>query len=351
MRQEKLWKKFESHCLNEGLSNKRINKLKSIFLTLERGLKGDFSTITRKQMEDFIDKLHRDEFKKINGENISGSTKADIKKVIRQFWKWLKGDNEFYPNEVSWIKARIRKDEQPKDKPIISHQEILKLASHFKDIDLKVMTLLLFDSGFRIDEMLTLRKCDITWEDYDEKEMCFWIHCNSSKTEKRKVPVPLFTEDLQALFNSASFKSKKRDDLAFNTDYDKYRLALRYASFKTFKKHITAHCLRHSSATYYAQLYEGNMNLLAERYGWSYSSQQLKTYIRRSGAYQRAGAKKVFTNETLRLTKENKELLQRIEELEKDKKTTLETLKEFNHKISKISKHLKLINGTPILHK
>jgi len=86
---------------------------------------------------------------------------------------------------------------------------------------------------------------------------------------------------------------------------------------KVLGKKITPHALRHSSATYYAKEFDGNMMLLADRYGWTYSSKELRTYIRRSGAYQRAGAKKVFSNEVEKLREENrnvKETLRAMEE-------------------------------------
>ena len=327
-RQSSLWKKYENNLLNQGISDIRITKLSLMFRTCERGIKKDFNKCIREDVERFVNKLNRDEFKKRKGQKYSGSTKADIKKFLRQFFKWLKGNDEFYPKEVSWIKTKIRKDEKPEEKPILTYKEVMQFANTFKKIEYRILVLMLFDSGFRIQEMLSAKKKDLTWEEYDGAKKCFWINCNQSKTVTRKVPVPLFTEDIQSYYNSTSFKIKGDDDPLFEMQYKVVSNNLIRVSEKLYgdKKRITAHCLRHSSATYYAREYDGNMNMIAERYGWSYSSEELKTYIRKSGAYQRAGAKKVFTNQAMKLKEENEELKGRLDDMESRMKKVTELL-------------------------
>ena len=262
----------------------------------------------RKDIEIFINDLNRDKFTKLNGAKYTGSSKADIKKFLRQFYKWFKGDNEFYPKEVSWIKSRIRKDEQPKEKPVLSIKDITKFSGSFDNIKYKTLVLMLFDSGFRIQEMMSVKKKDLTFEKYSGEEKCFWVMCNESKTLTRKVPVPLFTEDIQMFVNSSGYKSLRQDDFIFPQNYDSIRLSFRAKSLKLFEKIITPHALRHSSATYYSNEYDGNMNLIASRYGWSFSSKELKTYIRRSGAYQKAGAKKIYENEVVKMKEQVRKL-------------------------------------------
>lgn len=315
IKQAKLWEKYIDHMLNIGVTDKRIKKLKHMFLLIERGLKKDFSKITRPNVEKFITALHRDTFVCLNGKKYSGSTKSDVKKFLKQFFKWLKGDNETYPKSVSWLRTNIRKDEKPTEKPTLDIKEVMKFANSFKKIELKLLVLLLFDSGFRIQEMLSVKKKDLTWEKFHDEEKCFWLNCNTSKTICRKVPIPLFTEDITSFFNSSHFKSLEKDDPIFTNSYASILTAFRRNSIKLFKKRICPHALRHSSATYYAREYDGNMNLIAERYGWAYSSKELKTYIRRSGAYQRAGAKKSFENELVKLKDQNKDLQKQINSL------------------------------------
>lgn len=349
--QPELWRKFESSLYNDGLTDSRIYKLRCMWRTLERHLSTDFMNVDKSTMESFIDDLHRDKIKSEKGKNFSGATKSDIKKSIRQIWKFIKGGNEEYPKEVSWIRGKIRKDEMPEEKPVVSLEELKKLASTFVTPEYRVLTFILFDSGFRIGEVLSVKKRHITWENFSNEQSCFWIECIASKTERRKIPIPLFTEELQAYINSFDYKQKGNDDSAFDVLYDNYRMALKRNSERVLKRNITPHCLRHSSATYYARQYEGNMVLLAQRYGWTYSSKQLQTYVRRSGAYQKEGAKKVYQNEALELRKENESLRSEYNTLQSEFKNLKEqmiakdeTAIKMMEQIEKLSRNMMQIN-------
>jgi len=309
-----LWVKFENHLLNQGVSRLRIDKLKVMYNTVSRRTP-DLNKAMRKDIEALVTDLHRNKFRRKDNKPFSGSTKSDIKKFLKQFYKWLKGKNEVYPKEVNWIRSKIAKDELPQDKPILSISEVRELSSLWKKPHFRIMTLLLFDSGFRISELLSVKKRDITWEEFQYGQSCFWISCNASKTERRKIPVPLFTNDLEEFFNTEYHKKLPEDDLVFPVSYDSFRQPMVKKSKKLFNKKITPHSLRHSSATYYSKEYDGNMQMIAQRYGWTFSSTQMQTYIRRSGAYEKAGAKKVFTNEVMRLKEENNALREKMERI------------------------------------
>lgn len=321
---DKLWIKFEDHLLNQGVTDLRIKKLRTMFKVVQRGLP-NFAKKGRPEIESFVARLHRDEFTRLDGKKYSGSAKSDIKKFLKQFFKWHHGDNELFPKHVSWIRTNIRKNEKPTEKPTLSLKEVRQFANSFSKIEYKLLVLLLFDSGFRISELLSVTKKDLTWDIYDGRKKCFWIACNKSKTLTRRIPVPLFTEEIQSYFNSVGFKELNEDEPLFKLRYSNIVNALKRNSGKVFglgtsgqlKKKVTPHVLRHSSATYYSRAFDGNMNLIAERYGWSFSSEELKTYIRRSGAYQRAGAKKIFSNELSKIKEKYEEQQQQLEELRK----------------------------------
>lgn len=317
IKQIELWEKFEDNLFNKGITQKRMKKLKHMFIVCERAFKKSFDEVTREDVEKFVSSLHRNTFKRIDGSNYRGTTKSDIKKFLKQFWKWYKGDDEVCTKEVSWIKTNIGKDEKATEKPVLSIKEVEEFARGFKKTELQLLVLILFDSGFRIQEMLSVRKKDLTWESFGGKERCFWIACNESKTETRKIPIPLFTEDIQNFYNSLYYRGLSENDKLFNIQYKTILMAFSDNSKRLYKgdKKITPHALRHSSATYYAKEFNGNMNTIATRYGWSFSSKELKTYIRRSGAYQKEGAKQIFVNETKKLKEEIEELKEEIKNL------------------------------------
>lgn len=311
------WKLYEDHLLNEGLSDKRIKKLHSMFLIVQRGLGDDFPKADRAQIENFLNTLNRDQFRKQDGKAYSGSTKSDLKKFIKSYWKWSKGNNEAFPREVAWIKTAIRKDEKPQEKPIISQAEALELANSFHSVQLRVLTLILFDSGLRIDEALSIKKSGLTLETFDEEQnKCYWVQCTRSKTFNRKVPISLFTKEIQEFCNSAYYRNLEPDDWLFSTGYGNYLKALKRASLKVLGKRLSPHCLRHSSATLYAGLYNGDVIKLSQRFGWSYSANELKVYVRRSGALQKEGAKLVYHNQMQELQAENEKLKNRVASME-----------------------------------
>lgn len=305
---DKTWQAFENHLRNESVTQLRISKLGVMFTLVQRHLPVRLTEATRGHLEQFLNDLNRNKIKRQNGKPFSGSTKADVKKFLRQFFKYLRGDGEFYPTEVRWIRARIAKDELPEEKQILTIDEARALAAGFQKPSLRTLTLLLFDGGFRIQEMLSVRKQNVTWERYDDVDSCFWISCNISKTETRKIPVPLFTADVRSFFESVEFTAKKDDEPAFGVSYETYYQQLRRVSKAVLNREIGPHHLRHSSATYYSREFDGNMNLLCERYGWSFGSDIAKVYVRKSGAYQKQGVKKVFSNQVGKLENEIQQL-------------------------------------------
>jgi|GEM_PF-3105220 len=316
MRQEVLWTRFETHLLNDGLTKKRIEKLRFMFLAAERGLPKGFENSERADIEDLVERLSRNRFRRSDGQQYSGSTKSDIKRFLKQFYKWLRGEGTYFPKEVAWLKTRIGKDERPVEKMVITEDQARALAAQFKQPQLGILTLLLFDSGFRIDEMLSVQRRDLTKETIEDIGEIWFIQCRRSKTYPRRVDVPLFTDDIARFVNTAAIMGMKPEDQLFPVEYATYLKTLHHHSITLFGKAISPHALRHSSATNYASLYKGDRVKLAERFGWSYSAQELDTYVRRGAARQRESAKIVTSNEVVKLQQDNKSLREKLDRLE-----------------------------------
>lgn len=327
---DELWDRFYKHLLNEQLTRLRIRKLKSMYSIISLNL--DLAAAGRPEIEQFLDDLNINKIRKYDNKPYSGNTKVDIKKFLKQFYKWLRGNNETYPAEVSWIKTRIAKDEKPKKRPVAELKDIIKIVQGFEKYDYRIMTLLLFDSGFRIQEMISCKKKDLTWAEFDEDDKCFWIKCNISKTFPRNVPVPLFTAEINAFFHSSYYQAKEDNDSLFKVHYEGYLHALAKHSKRVVGIPLTPHCLRHSSATFYAKEYAGNVPLLAQRYGWSYSAKELQVYVRESGAYNKEGAKISYRNEVSKLREENERLKVELQKYAKGMASILNRLERIEQK-------------------
>lgn len=337
IRQVELWNKYLNHLLNEGRTQKRIEKLEQMFKTCERGLNGvDYADATREDIEDFIARVHRDDFRRTNGAAYTGSSKADFKRFLKQFYKWLEGEGEEYPRKVRWIRTAIAKDEKPQEKPVLSREEALLMAKTALKPEHKAMILLLFDSGFRIHELLSATKRDFTLEPFRSKELCYWIKCNESKTIPRKVPCPLFTEELAEFEQSSYFQSLKPDDLIYPKTYNSYLYIVMRTGLKALgRDDITPHLFRHSSATLYSEeILDGDIIAIANRYGWSYDARELKTYVRRSKRSMRKAAERVSDNDVLRLKQEQERLKEREARLHTEIGELKETVADLARSIS-----------------
>ena len=74
------------------------------------------------------------ELKSKNGQTIKSkrlahSTKLDYKKTLRKFYKWLLGNNKYYPELVDWIDTY----DVIKEIPALKREEVEKIADSLKN--------------------------------------------------------------------------------------------------------------------------------------------------------------------------------------------------------------------------
>lgn len=97
-------------------------------------------------------------------------TKHSYRVVIKRFWKWLSGD-ENYPSEVKWIKASCKQRNKIAIRPedILTADEISAMVENCPTVRDKAMLLTLFESGMRPGELLTMRIKNVK---FDEQGAC-----------------------------------------------------------------------------------------------------------------------------------------------------------------------------------
>lgn len=266
----------------------RLSKYLSIMRNLSISFKKPFMEVNQENIEKFIKELEESDY--------SEATQVDYKKAMKKFWKWLKGNNSFFPDEVSWFDTSIK----VKEIPALSKEEIERLIQATPTARGKALVMVMFDSGARIEEFLNIKIKHLT-----QKEDYWQIRIEFSKTKPRTISLPLST----LLLNNWLKEHPKRDDLEaqlFPLEYGAVKMFLKRLGIRVLKKKVYPHLLRHSSATYYCT--KLNQYQLCYRYGWSMSSSQPARYIDRQGLNEEKTAELVKFDEITKYKVDNERL-------------------------------------------
>jgi integrase len=234
-------------------------------LIIAKWLGKDFEKATKEDMENFVMMLQ--------SKGYSEWTKHDYKVVVKKFWKWLRGNDE-YPSEVKWIKTTIKKsnkEELPNE--VYTLEEIEKLIEVANSPRNKLFVSLLYESGCRISELLNVKVKDITFEeDYAMVNVM-------GKTGNRSVPI---TKSIPYLKTWLNYEDKGKDDYLFGLEY-RNAVKILQGLFEKAKidKPCNPHQFRHSRASELAKIMtESQMN---QFFGWTQASSMARVYVHLTG--------------------------------------------------------------------
>lgn len=283
----------------------RLMKYLYMLKTLSGWLNKPFDEVNQEELEKLVLGIEENVYKK-REKNYSEGTQIDYKKVLNKFYKWL-GHNEML--EFMDMSCQIR------DVPVITRDEMERLVNGTPESILKAAITVLFDGGTRAEEFLNLRIKDVTKKTYDNDNDCYWINIRYSKTFARNIPLPISTRYLSDWLVEHPGKDDPEAQL-FPFSYTVLREKVSKLSLKVLKKRVWLHMLRHSSATYWAP--KMNRYQLCAKYGWAFSSHMPDRYIERKGIIFEQIAEKGDVDQTTRLQKENRHLLEKMEDLERE---------------------------------
>src|SRR3989344_2290272 len=160
-RNKELIFQFKDFCFTEGLTKARVWRLIGILklVALRTGI--EFETAKKEELMKFVQKVQLNE-------KYSVWTKQVYKVVLKKFYKWLKGDNKTYPEEVSWITTNIKRSQMrlPSEEGLLTEDEIKRLVSCTDTPRDKAMVSVLYESGCRIGEIMSCRLNSITFDEY-----------------------------------------------------------------------------------------------------------------------------------------------------------------------------------------
>jgi integrase/recombinase XerD len=213
-------------------------------------------------------------------------TKANIKIAVKCLYKHLAGNDEFYPEQVRWIKSTIKNEKRMLPEDILTEEDVLMMLEAAREDRDKAMIAVLFDAGIRVGELLTLRIKDV---DLQSQPAHLRV---DGKTGMRQIPI-LFSVPYLGRYLDACKKARKPTDYLWER-YGKWAAAnkaldrsgivkiLNTAAYKAgIQKRVNPHSFRHARATYYANRLTEQQ--LKQFFGWTAGSNMAATYVHLSG--------------------------------------------------------------------
>jgi len=273
---KRLLEEFSEYCIAEGLAFTSIDKHLFGLRNVATWAKKDLEKTDKRDMVRILGLLEKSHY--------SPEVKHGTKVTIKKFYKWLNGGEE-YPEKVKWIRTSMNgKKRLPKE--LLSIEDVMNMinaADHIRD---KALISLLYESGLRIGELLSLMIKNIYFDEYGAK-----ILIPEGKTGMRKIRLVSSVPHLATWIENHPFKdnpeshlwvgigTRNKNDLI---GYQNARTLIKNLAKKAnIKKRINPHLFRHSRATFIANHFtEAQMN---HYFGWVQGSKMPSTYVHLSG--------------------------------------------------------------------
>jgi len=138
---------FYEYAKANGMSDARLGRYIDVLSQEAKALKKDFKDTTK---EDIIALLSN-----IRNRGYKDWTVQTHIILLKRFYKWLKGKEEFYPEEVKWIRTKMPKcNEHLKGEgALITKKDVEDMIKAAKNIMDKAFISVIYESGCRIGEI------------------------------------------------------------------------------------------------------------------------------------------------------------------------------------------------------
>lgn len=218
-------------------------------------------------------------------------TQLTYRSVLFSFWRW-KAEREGR-DLPSWLRIPISKRNvnHTDHSEILSEGEVASLAEHAGNLRDKALIWVLFESGARVGEVLTLRLGDVERNDGGWLRLYF----PTGKTGRRTVPVfgaavpnlllwlknhPRRDDPSAPLWCGIQQGSRIGEPIGYRMAVKVLRSAAKRAGIA---KPVNPHNFRHSRASNLAQNPKISTSILEKAMGWTPGSPMAKTYVHLSG--------------------------------------------------------------------
>jgi integrase/recombinase XerD len=273
--------RFYRTCrIEEGLKASRLEKLLTHLFVVGKWMGNKkFTDSTKNDVLKLVERIETNEkWKELY--------KRDFKGALKKFYKWLRHTEEGFPEEVKWIKKTSKTGNNNKlPEELLTEKEIEKLIDAADSIRNKAFVGILYESGCRIGELLTLKLKNIQFDKYG----CILLV--NGKTGQRRIRIISFAPLLSKWLELHPFKDNPDAWLWVSTANSHRNKPLLYNSTlyllkklserAEIKKKVNPHNFRHSRATHLAKhLTEAQMK---QYFGWTQSSDMASIYVHMSG--------------------------------------------------------------------
>ncbi len=255
----------------QGLTKGRLNRIFECLKRITRENAVDFSKLSNKDLQNIL--------VKINNSKLSEWTKYTYLMMFKGFCRWLNKEKGLS------LDVEIIKPKEPKNslmpEYLITEEEFNKLFNGTDDLQMRVLLGLLYESGCRIGEILSLKIQNVSFNQYGARLL---VH---GKTGQRVVPIIWFANLLRQFLEVHPLKDDPEAPLWFWEDKEGNIKPMRYEQFRArlkrlckrvgIKKRIWFHLFRHSRLTQLAK--DLPEQVLKQISGWVPDSRMAKVYM------------------------------------------------------------------------
>ena len=149
-------KQFLEYIRAEGLSIPRQVRYVYVLRKLSSLLGREFRRTTKTDMIRVISDLEK--------QDTAYDTKLSEKQCIKRFYKWLRNAEDDYPVEVKWIRAKRNNNHKIFPEHLLTEDEVKKLAETCQNQRDRALILVLYETGCRVGEILTLKVGDVQFD-------------------------------------------------------------------------------------------------------------------------------------------------------------------------------------------
>lgn len=279
-------KQMKKELIAQGLSDLSVSRILGQFRALSSHIDFYLPDASRDQLVDLVSKINQD---KVNDREHSIWTLTEYKKALKSYYRWKTGEQ--HPDCLGFMRTHPKESQKPK----IDNEELLDTGMVEKFINQasnprdKALLALLWDSGARISELLSLEWRDLVFKE----DNLISVRIRNGKNRPRKIFV---TESVPLLIDWRDWKMDYTDiepDMPVFTNYRPYSSHKRM-SYRNARKQISKisdevdipdrvktnpHAWRKARATDMASkgMTQPNMNAY---FGWAPGSEVSGYYIR-----------------------------------------------------------------------